>query len=128
MKKISLLFVILVLYCQNAFSFYLPACHNTGGVTSTFENCINQNFRSIERELGFSVHLFYCSNTGSSGVSTAFESCINRNFQDIDRLFEYSLYLTFCRNFGNDVSYSFESCINGNFWKVERAVETGETN
>ena len=125
MKKIIIISVVSILISSSVFaSPFIQHCSNTGssGVSFSFEGCINNNFREIDREFGYMLHLRFCDNIGDH-VSSIFINCINDNFREIDREFNYTLYLSHCYNFGDNLSYSFENCVNRNFRDIFQEID-----
>lgn len=126
MKSI-LLTVFLVFSTTASANLFLPSCYNhIGGndaVSFSYQSCVNNNFRAIERELEGSQFFQYCSNFGDD-VSFSFISCVQRNFREVERaLRPTNIFLNYCSNFSRDrLDFSFTSCVNSNWRSVERAT------
>jgi len=123
MKK--LLVIVTILISINSQALFLNYCMNTGNqYSSSFGFCINDNFRSIEREIDELIYLSNCDNYMSDGISSSFEFCINQNFRSIERALDYKLFLSYCYNSDQDlVDYFFVSCVNNNFRSIEREID-----
>ena len=106
MKKFFLVFFILLSININA--LVLQDCYNFGDeVSFSYENCINSNFSTIDRDLfNNSLFLRRCSNFGN-GVEFSFVNCINNNFSTIERECLENLFLTDCFNYGTTLTSNF---------------------
>ena len=125
MKKILLLALILTVYSQTASAIHLRHCHNPGQKFSRiFEHCVNDNFRTIEREIDNSIFLSSCHNgINNDGISYMFENCINRNFRKIKDSLNTNVFINSCYNHDmNRVRLGYVSCINNNFYAIGRAI------
>ncbi len=99
----------------------LENCRNytqTGGVSFSYESCVNRNFREISYELD--LNLYHCTNY-SNQVDPSFTSCINRNFQNVRRTAN-RLFLMNCYNYGTTLNYYFVSCTNRNFEEIQKYI------
>lgn len=126
MKTLILSLLIFVSTSANA-ALFLPSCYNyssgNDAVSFSYQSCVNNNFRAIDRALEGVQFFQYCSNMGDR-VSYTFTSCVQSNFRAAERaLRERNVYLQMCSNFNpNTLDYSFTSCVNSNWRSVERAV------
>lgn len=108
-------------------NLFLPSCYNysSGGdaVSFSYQACLNNNFRAIERAVEDRQFFQYCSNVGNQ-VSYFFVSCVQNNFRKTKQaLRNRNLFLQRCTNFNPDtLDFSFTSCVNSNWRSVERAV------
>lgn len=125
MKLLSLM-VFFITFTANA-NLYLPACYNysNGGdaVSFSYQSCVNNNFRAIERAVDGNQFFQYCSNVGNQ-VSYFFVNCIQNNFRKAEMaLRDRNLFLQRCSNFRPDtLDFSFTSCVNSNWRRVEQAI------
>lgn len=123
--KILILSLLFVCTTANA-NLFLPACYNyssgTDAVSYSYQSCVNNNFRAIDRATRGNTFFQYCSNLGNQ-VSYFFISCIQNNFREVERtLSDRNLFLQRCSNFRPDtLDFSFTSCVNSNWRSVERA-------
>ncbi len=124
----SLLITLLLVLSANANAdIFLSSCHNYANgrdaVGYSYQFCLNNNFRAIEREVEGNLFLSNCSNYGET-VSFSFTSCVQRNFREIERaLRATNVFLSYCSNFSRDsLDFSFTNCVNSNWRSVERAL------
>ncbi len=126
MKKL-IIFLGIGLFSLNANALFLRYCtnstlNNDDAVSYSYQFCINNNFRTIERAVENRIFLQYCSNLGQ-GVDSSFIGCINRNFKEVQRELNRSkpLFLNHCFNSSfNQLNYSFETCVRSNYRNIER--------
>ena len=114
--------VTFLFFSLSTFATTIMNCHNhapRGGVSFSYENCVNRNFRQINWELELPHN--HCVNYGNT-VNPNFTYCIERNFERIEREID-SFYLRWCQNYGPTLSYIFQSCVNDNFRKIDRALK-----
>ena len=65
----------------------MPMCVNYGNEVDYFyTNCINTNFREVERQLRGSVYLQTCTNYNRATLDGFFVMCVNQNFQTISHV------------------------------------------
>lgn len=126
MKSLILSLLIFASSAANA-TLFLPSCYNyssgNDAVSFSYQSCVNNNFRAIDRALDGAQFFRYCSNTGNQ-VSYFFTSCIQNNFRTAERALQSrGIFLQMCSNFNpNTLDYSFTSCVNSNWRTIERTV------
>ena len=96
---------------QELTSVYLQTCIGPDRNPFGFEFCVNNNFRTLDQELGRPIG----SCLGLQNSSFSYEVCVNEKFRTIER--ELGLYLRRCT--GVDRSpFAYESCVNQNFREI----------
>ncbi len=113
--------VISILMASSVHAIPILSCFNnspTRGVSFSYENCVNRNFREVRWKLR--LNLNNCTNY-SNQVDPSYIYCIERNFDIVDRALS-NTYLRSCSNYGAKLSYFFQSCVNDNFRKIERII------
>ncbi len=113
--------VISLLVFTSAQAIFLETCRNyapNGGVSMSYESCINRNFRQIDYELN--TNLYRCRNY-SRYADQNFTYCIDSNFQEVRRRAD-RIFLMRCFNHTRNLSYNFIDCANRNFDEIERYI------
>lgn len=105
----------------------LPSCYNSSSdrnaVSLSYQSCVNNSFRTIERAIDGDHFFQYCTNVGNK-VSYFFLSCVRNNFRTVEQaLSDRNLFLQGCSSSRQDtLSLSFTYCVNSNWRSIERTV------
>ena len=121
MKSLTIFFTLFISTAAHA-DFYLRSCYDMemrGGVSYSYQNCINSNFSLIQRNSD--IFISHCTNYGRN-VSFSYTSCIERNFSRIQNEIP-DVYLRYCSNFDRKkLGLSYQSCVRSNFVKIENEL------
>jgi hypothetical protein len=111
-------FAFLLIHMTTQASTPLRRCSWVGNDTTPFfTNCIDSNFKKIERTVGLDVSS--CFNFGTN-FSYSYQMCVRKNFRTIDE--RLKLTLDKCPAIGEEVNAFYVACIQKNFKTIERVL------